>query len=135
MELEDRITYGRGKNHTVECSWCGWPNGFNESEWNKNKTCKRCGQVFSLDPEKARKENQHLKKWTGELPCNAAEAHANKVVDLPAEVWPDGYVHSLREHSKPLPCNVAGCDGLVQIPKTLPRGATKEWDGNARPGT
>jgi NAD-dependent SIR2 family protein deacetylase len=129
MELEDRITYKRGKNHTVECSHCGWPNKFNEAEWMKNKKCKRCGQVFSLDPEKARKKNQHLIMWTGVLPCNATDAHPNKVIDLPAEVWSDGYDRSLRDHREPRPCQVEGCDGVVRIPKDLPRGVTKDWDG------
>jgi hypothetical protein len=130
MELEDRITYGRGKSHIVECPWCGSPNGFKQSEWMKNKKCKRCGQVFSLDPEIARTENTNYIKWTGVLLCDADEAHPNRVVDLPAEFWPGGNPYSLREHRESKACQVEGCDGTVKIPKSLPRGESKRWNGN-----
>jgi hypothetical protein len=130
MELDDRITYGRKKNPSIDCSWCGWPNELNESERKRNIICSRCTQPFSLDPEKARKENLRFIKWTGVLTCNTPKAHANKVEDLPAEVWwTNGSIHSLREHRKPLPCTVAGCEGTIRIPKDLPAGAIKEWDG------
>lgn len=130
MELEDRITYRRGKNHIVECSWCGGLNDFNESEraLGKSIVCDRCGQGFSLDPKVARIENVHYRKWSGVLPCDAQEAHPNKVVGLPAEVWSDGYPRSLHDHRKPLACQVDGCDSKVQIPKGLPRGDLKDWD-------